>query len=88
MGRPWSKSVDRWLEPWAWQIRRALCRERDHVDVLPDLTDADLKELGLPLGARKKIIKAAWLCWTRHPRRISGRAWPQRRQGWRAASSP
>ena len=29
------------------------------VDVLPDLTDADLKELGLPLGARKKIIKAA-----------------------------
>jgi class 3 adenylate cyclase len=29
------------------------------VDVLPDLSEADLETLGLPLGARKKIIKAA-----------------------------
>lgn len=27
-------------------------------DVLPDLTDADLRELGLPLGHRKKLLKA------------------------------
>ena len=29
------------------------------LDVLPDLTEADLETLGLPLGARKKILKAA-----------------------------
>ena len=28
------------------------------LQVLPELTDADLKELGIPLGARKKLIKA------------------------------
>ena len=28
-------------------------------DVLPDLTDADLKELGVPLGDRKRLLKAA-----------------------------
>jgi class 3 adenylate cyclase len=27
-------------------------------DVLPDLTDADLKDLGLPLGHRKRLLKA------------------------------
>src|SRR5215468_4575646 len=27
-------------------------------DVLPDLTDAHLRELGLPLGARLKLLKA------------------------------
>ena len=27
-------------------------------EVLPDLTDADLRELGLPLGPRKVMLKA------------------------------
>ena len=27
-------------------------------EVLPELTDADLKELGIPLGPRKKLLKA------------------------------
>ena len=27
-------------------------------DVLPDLTEADLEKLGLPLGPRKRILKA------------------------------
>ena len=27
-------------------------------EVLPDLTDADLRELGLPLGPRKMLLKA------------------------------
>ncbi len=27
-------------------------------DVLPDLTDADLQKLGLPMGARKKLLRA------------------------------
>lgn len=29
------------------------------IDVVSDLTEADLKELGLPIGARKKILRAA-----------------------------
>jgi class 3 adenylate cyclase len=29
------------------------------LDVLPDLTDAELKELGIPLGDRKRLLKAA-----------------------------
>jgi class 3 adenylate cyclase len=29
------------------------------LDVLPDLTDADLKELDVPLGDRKRLLKAA-----------------------------
>ena len=28
------------------------------LEVLPELTDADLKELGLPLGPRRKLLKA------------------------------
>ena len=27
-------------------------------EVLPELSDEDFKELGIPLGARKKILKA------------------------------
>jgi hypothetical protein len=33
---------------------------REHeidADVLPDLTDADLEKIGLPLGARKRLMK-------------------------------
>ncbi len=29
------------------------------LDVLPDLADSDLKEIGLPLGDRKRLLKAA-----------------------------
>ena len=28
------------------------------VDVLPDVTEADLEKIGLPLGARKSLMKA------------------------------
>jgi class 3 adenylate cyclase/predicted ATPase len=28
------------------------------IDILPDLTEADLKELGIPLGDRKRLLKA------------------------------
>jgi class 3 adenylate cyclase/predicted ATPase len=38
------------------------------VDVLPDLTDADLGQLGVPLGNRKRLLKAiASLCTTDGP---------------------
>ena len=32
------------------------------LEVLPDLTEADLQNLGIPLGHRKKLLKAiqAW----------------------------
>ena len=35
--------------------------EREEVvfDHLPELTDTDLKDLGLPLGPRKTVLKAA-----------------------------
>lgn len=28
------------------------------LEVLPELTDVDLQQLGLPLGARRKLLKA------------------------------
>ena len=37
-------------------------------DVLPDLTDADLGQLGIPLGNRKRLLKAiSSLCTTESP---------------------
>jgi class 3 adenylate cyclase/predicted ATPase len=54
------EEVDCWLARLGLGKYATLFAENEiTVDVLPDLTDADLKELGLPLGARKKIIKAA-----------------------------
>ena len=41
------------------QYEEALKSNGIDVDVLPDLTDADLKELGLSLGDRKRFLKAA-----------------------------
>jgi class 3 adenylate cyclase/predicted ATPase len=35
-----------------------LAANKIELDVLPDLTDADLKELGIPLGDRKRLLKA------------------------------
>ena len=51
--------VDAWLEGLGLgQYARLF---RDHAidpDVLPDLTDGDLEKLGIPLGHRKRILKA------------------------------
>ena len=33
-------------------------RSGSTLELLPELTDADLEELGLPLGPRKKLLKA------------------------------
>jgi SAM domain (Sterile alpha motif) len=33
-------------------------QNRIDLDVLPDLTEADLAELGLPLGDRKRLLRA------------------------------
>ena len=52
--------VDRWLQSLGLAKYVALFAENEiTADVLPDLTDADLEKLGVPLGARKRIIKAA-----------------------------
>ncbi len=40
-------------------------------EVLPDLTDADLKELGIPLGHRKKLLKAIAALHGRRPAAIA-----------------
>ncbi len=60
LGGAMVEHVDRWLESLGLGKYAALFADNEiTADVLPDLTDAELKELGLPLGARKKIIKAA-----------------------------
>src|SRR5215210_2003759 len=43
------------------QYEEALKSNGIDVDVLPDLTDADLKDLGLLLGDRRRFLKAAAL---------------------------
>ena len=43
-------------------------------DVLPELTESDLEKLGLPLGPRKKLLKAiAALSGSRRPTRTTCR---------------
>ncbi len=51
--------VGAWLEQIGLGQYRSLFSEQAiDGDVLPDLTDADLERLGLPLGHRKKLLKA------------------------------
>lgn len=51
---------DRWLESAGLHQYAALLAEhRVDFDVLPDLTDEDLRGLGLPLGDRKRLLRAA-----------------------------
>ncbi len=50
----------RWLtELGLEQYADCLARNDIDVDVLPDLTDADLERLGVSLGHRKRLLKAA-----------------------------
>ena len=54
-----SLDVDVWLEGVGLGQYRALFSEQAiDRDVLPDLTDDDLSRLGVPLGHRKKLLKA------------------------------
>ena len=51
--------VGAWLEELGLGGYKALFAEnRVDADVLPDLTDADLEKLGIPLGDRKRLLKA------------------------------
>ena len=52
--------VGGWLRGLGLERYEQAFREADvGVDVLPDLIDADLKELGVSLGDRKRLLKAA-----------------------------
>jgi class 3 adenylate cyclase len=51
--------VGEWLKGVGLGQYEATFRAHDiDVDVLPDLTEADLEKIGLPLGARKRLVKA------------------------------
>ncbi|MGB7977328.1 MAG: SAM domain-containing protein, partial [Roseiarcus sp.] len=48
-----------WLRDLGLQQYEALFRENDlDVEVLSDLTDADLERIGVSLGHRKRLLKA------------------------------
>jgi class 3 adenylate cyclase/tetratricopeptide (TPR) repeat protein len=40
------------------EFAEAFEAERIDLDALPDITDADLKDIGLPIGSRRKILRA------------------------------
>ena len=51
--------VGEWLKGVGLGQYEATFRAHDiDVDVLPDVTEADLEKIGLPLGARKRLMKA------------------------------
>src|SRR6201987_4825622 len=51
--------VGGWLKGLGLGQYEALFRASDiDADILPELTDVDLKELGVPLGHRKRLLKA------------------------------
>jgi class 3 adenylate cyclase len=56
----WSVVMDlgEWLKGLGLDQYDAILREHEiDADVLPDLTEADLEKIGLPLGARKRLMK-------------------------------
>jgi class 3 adenylate cyclase/predicted ATPase len=57
----WSAAMDvgEWLKQIGLGQYEATFRAHDiDVDVLPDVAEADLEKIGLPLGARKRLMKA------------------------------
>jgi hypothetical protein len=57
----WGASIDigAWLRGLGLGQYEAAFREsKIDVDVLPELTEADLNQLGVPLGDRKRLLKA------------------------------
>ena len=51
--------IHRWLvELGLEEYAKIFMEQRVDRETLPELTDADLRELGLPLGPRKKLLRA------------------------------
>src|ERR1700740_1134674 len=58
---PWSAAMDvgGWLRHLGLGQYEALFRASEiDADVLPELTDVDLEKLGVPLGHRKRLLRA------------------------------
>src|SRR6516165_11755283 len=58
---PWRAAMDvgSWLRSLGLGQYEALFRASEiDADILPELTDGDLKELGVPLGHRKRLLRA------------------------------
>src|SRR6187200_715827 len=58
---PWSAAMDvgGWLRSLGLGQYEALFRASEiDADILPELTDVDLRELGVPLGHRKRLLRA------------------------------
>ena len=59
-----------WLEKLGMsEYAQRFAENRIDVSVLPDLTDQDLKDLGVALGHRRKMLRGHWGAY----RRFSGR---------------
>src|SRR4051794_17040603 len=57
--RPSMTATDAWLQQLGLsQYAEIFSKEAIDVDVLGDLTDEDLEKLGIPLGHRKRMLKA------------------------------
>ena len=57
-----------------------LAEQSIDVDVLPDLNDADLEKLGIPMGDRRRFLKADWSSESpEHGRGTGGSACQRRR---------
>ncbi|MGH9807588.1 MAG: adenylate/guanylate cyclase domain-containing protein, partial [Terriglobia bacterium] len=53
------REIDQWLDRLGLAKYSALFAENEvDLEILPELTEADLKDLGIPLGHRKKLLKA------------------------------
>ncbi len=51
--------LGKWLKKLGlWDYAGVFAEHAIDEEVLPDLTDSELKELGIPLGHRKKLLKA------------------------------
>ena len=54
-----SNKITAWLEALGLdEYQELFAAQRIDYEVLPELTDADLKDLGIPLGPRKKLLKS------------------------------
>jgi class 3 adenylate cyclase/predicted ATPase len=55
-----TSSIEQWLEELGLSKYSDLLAEHEiGLDILPDLSEADLKDIGIPLGDRKRLLKAA-----------------------------
>lgn len=54
-----SDNITKWLEKLGLgQFAPVFAEQQIDHEVLPELTDEDLEKLGIPLGPRKKLLKA------------------------------